>query len=65
MNHLNNSNEFKNCLKLAQNKIYTKYSRNLYNKFNKLIINTILRNGKCHIVALFKDFLLYYDYEKK
>ena len=62
MNHLNNSNEFKNCLKLAQNKIYTKYSRNLYNKFNKLIINTILRNGKCHIVALFKDFLLYYDY---
>ena len=64
INHdFNKSNTFKECLKTVKNKIYKKYySSNLENKLNKLIINNILRNGKCHIVALFKDFLLYYDY---
>ena len=42
--------------------MYNKYSKNVKKEYNLLIMNNILSKGKCHIVALYKEFLLYYDY---
>ena len=49
-----------NCyIKKAHNKLYIKYSSNPKVNYNLFLINTILSNSKCHIVAIFKDHLLY------
>ena len=39
--------------------LYNKYCNNLNNKYNLLKINEILSNSKSHLVASFKDYLLY------
>ena len=54
-----NNNKINNYMKIAHKKIYTKYSTNLKQNYNLLLINNILSNSKCHIVALFKEYLLY------
>lgn len=56
VSNVNNKN-----LKLVHNIIYKKYFNSFKNKYNLHVINRILSNCKCHIVALFKDFLLYDD----
>ena len=55
------SNDINSNLKLVNNIMYTKYFKSNKNKYNLYIINHILSNSKCHIVVLFKDFLLYDD----
>lgn len=55
------SNDIDKNLKLVHNIMYKKYFKNVKNKYNLYVINRILSNCKCHIVALFKDFLLYDD----
>ena len=55
------SNDIDKNLKLVNNIMYKKYFKNNKNKYNLYVINRILSNCKCHIVALFKDFLLYDD----
>jgi hypothetical protein len=55
------SNDNNKNLKLVHNIIYKKYFNTFKNKYNLHVINRILSNCKCHIVALFKDFLLYDD----
>ena len=55
------SNDITKNLKLVHNIMYNKYFKNIKNKYNLYVINRILSNCKCHIVALFKDFLLYDD----
>ena len=57
-----NKNKIDDYLKIAHNKIYKKYSKNLKPKYDLLVINSILSNARCRIVAQFKDFLLYGDY---
>jgi len=60
MKQLNNkfisNNEYLIKLKAT---LYKKYTNNISNKFNLIIINSILSNRKIHIVSKFKDFLLY------
>ena len=51
-----------NYLNLMHKKTYNNYSKNIKKDYNLLIMNNILSKGKCHIVALYKEFLLYYDY---
>ena len=52
-----------NCYyNLIQKKIYKKYSKKVKKYYNLSVINNILEKGKCHIVAVYKEFLLYYDY---
>ena len=46
-------------IKKVHSKLYIKYSSNPKFNYNLFLINTILSNSKCHIVALFKDHLLY------
>ena len=46
-------------IKKVLSKLYIKYSSNPKVNYNLFLINTILSNSKCHIVALFKDHLLY------
>ena len=48
-------------LQISQKKLYKLYSNNLTNKYNLLTINSILSNRKCHLVSIFKDYLLYDD----
>ena len=55
------SNDTNKNLKLVNNIMYQKYFKNIKNKYNLYVINRILSNCKCHIVALFKDYLLYDD----
>ena len=55
----NNINDY---LNLVRKKIYKKYSRNLKKNYDLSVMNNILEKDKCHIVAIFKEFLLYYDY---
>ena len=31
-------------------------------KYNKLVVNSLMSNGKCHIVAVFKDYLIEDDH---
>ena len=33
-------------------------------KYNKLVVNSLMSNGKCHIVALFKDYLIEDDHSE-
>ena len=62
MSNETNINKTNYYLKIAHNKIYKKYSKNSTTKYDRLIINSILSNSRCRIVAQFKDFLLYGDY---
>ena len=50
-----------NYLNLAHKNIHEKYSKNLNEEYNLAVMKNILEKDKCHIVALFKEFLLYYD----
>ena len=59
MEKYNNKSVKDHYLKKARSIIYNKYSKNINNKYNSFIIHCILSNAKCHIVSLFKDFLLY------
>ena len=61
MEKYNNKSVKDHYLKKARSIIYNKYSKNITNKYNSFIIHCILSNAKCHIVSLFKDFLLYED----
>ena len=49
-------------MNLVRKKMYKKYSRNLKKNYDLSVMNNILEKDKCHIVAIFKEFLLYYDY---
>ena len=62
MDTLKNTNKKDNYLKLIHNKIYKKYNNNKHLNYNTIVINNLLSNSKCHIVAIFKDFLLYDEY---
>lgn len=62
MKHSNAPITTNNYLLLIHHKLCSKYSNNLNIKHNIIVINNILSNNKCHIVALFKDFLLYDEY---
>ncbi len=33
-------------------------------KYNKLVVNSLMSNGKCHIVAVFKDYLIEDDHSE-
>ena len=48
-------------LQICKKKLYKHYCNNITNKYNLLTINSILSNRKCHLVAIFKDYLLYDD----
>ena len=45
----------------AKANLYKNYFDNIPNKYNSLIINSILLNRKSHLVSQFKDYLLYDD----
>ena len=62
MDTFKNTNKIDNYLKLIHKKIYKKYNNNKHLNYNIIVINNLLSNSKCHIVAIFKDFLLYYEY---
>ena len=52
----------KDYMKLVRQNMYKKYSTNTEKDYDLSVMNNILEKDKCHIVALFKEFLLYYDY---
>ena len=52
----------KDYMNLVRQNMYKKYSRNTEKDYDLSVMNNILEKDKCHIVALFKEFLLYYDY---
>ena len=62
----NNKNKNKTKLylltleKRANNKIYQHYKK-IGTTYNYLILDNLLSNGKCHIVALFKEYLIVDD----
>ena len=48
-------------LQLCQKNLYKYYSKKITSKYNLLTINSILSNRKCHLVSIFKDYLLFDD----
>ena len=48
-------------LQICKKKLYKHYCNNITSKYNLLTINSILSNRICHLVAIFKDYLLYDD----
>ena len=44
--------------------LFRRYSDDIQNKYNLLIITSILSNRNTHLVTRFKDFLLYDDYSE-
>ena len=44
--------------KYAHNHLINEYKKSIHIEYNSLIINNLLCNGKCHLVSLFKDYLI-------
>ena len=42
---------------LAKKRLYQSYSK-VSTSYNNLMLNALLTNGKCHLVAVFKDSLI-------
>ena len=61
MKQNNNKNFNNDYFKIYQQNLYKHYSNRITSKYNLYTINNILLNSKCHLVSVFKDYLLYDD----
>ena len=53
------SENFLKLKKIANHLLLSKYYLNKINDYQLFVINNILTNSRCHIVSLFKDYLLF------